>query len=298
MDKILIEFTGGAHGSFLEFLLNRFYYNADWTSPITDLGTSHAKPYKTGKTKFFCNHFVQRAYGFNIGYCKKYLDDNDDIIHITLSPDDALLLQINAFYRAGDAKIEVDELEHDTYNKLNSRHYYHDLLSNMINAYKLTCSESNPDVPRYILREFFKFGFKDPSKNGFMINQEFATKHLEGKHVYKFPYMAFFDVELLANEINNISKYFNIPLTIDYDFLNEIHKKFTDKIVYLSIKQDCEKIIDAVVNRQHIAIPKLNLLQESYINGRLENIYNKEMPFRMDHYFTNTQQIIEYLNEI
>jgi hypothetical protein len=37
-------------------------------------------------------------------------------------------------------------------------------------------------------------------------------------------------------------------------------------------------------------------MQESYINGRLEDIFKKEMPFQQDLYFTNTEDVLYYIN--
>jgi hypothetical protein len=40
---------------------------------------------------------------------------------------------------------------------------------------------------------------------------------------------------------------------------------------------------------------KLTLFKESYINAQLEKIFNIEMPFLQEEYFTSTKEIIEYI---
>jgi hypothetical protein len=54
--------------------------------------------------------------------------------------------------------------------------------------------------------------------------------------------------------------------------------------------------LDAIKLKQFKTID-FNLLQESWLNARLELIYNKEMPFMQDQYFSNTLEIIEYLKQ-
>ena len=294
IDQILIDFPGGAHGHFLEFLLNKFYYLEDWDAPFTAIGTSHNKAYIPYDKKFFANHFAREDFIDRASFTE-YLDNSQDVIVITIESDDLLQLALNSMYRAGDTRIDIDNLEKDTYNKLIKFEFYHSLIDNLNRSYNLQCSESNPDVPRYVLREFFKFGFREDDSNGFIISQKGTEKYLKDKNVYNFPYKSFFDIELLATEISKVAEHYRLTLTIDREYLKLIHDKFLNSIVGLTDKLICDTVIDNVVNNQANDVPKLNLLQESYINGKLEKLYDKEMPFLMDDYFTNTQQILEYL---
>jgi hypothetical protein len=52
-----------------------------------------------------------------------------------------------------------------------------------------------------------------------------------------------------------------------------------------------------VQNKESIGISPLTVYQESYINAQLEILGGKEMPFSQEEYFTNTNQIIEYLSQ-
>lgn len=305
MERILIDFPAGAHGNFLEFLLNKFYHLEDWPDPFNDIGNSHNKIYKDDfdDKKFLGDHFARFEFdtdtvsvtGNYRESLSKCLDSSQKVIMITVDANDLLLLQLNSLYRAGDIQLEFDDLENNTYNKLNEFENYHSLLENLIKSYGLKCSEVNPDVPRHILREFHKFGFKDSTINGFIISQKNAEARLQNKDVFKFPYNSFFDFNLLLAELYKVAEYYNIALTIDQIYLKQIHNKFLTKILGLDYKITCDNIIDNVNNNIEVEIPKLNLVQESYINAKLEILFNKEMPFHMDIYFTNTQQIIDYL---
>ena len=75
-----------------------------------------------------------------------------------------------------------------------------------------------------------------------------------------------------------------------------MHKEFLSYLEYfLNLNVIPDQIINAVAKKQEIEIPNLTVLQESYINGNLERIYKKEMPFMQKQYFTNTKKIIKYL---
>ena len=295
MDQILIDFEAGAHGNFLEFLLNKFYYSEDWESPFTDIGTSHNKAYNPTDKKFFANHFAREEFPKRTMF-SEYLTKSQKVIMITLEVNDLLQLALNSMYRAGDTRIDIDILENNTYNKLIKFDFCHPWLEKLNKSYNLQCSEINPDIPRYILREYFKFGFKDDNMNGFIIRQNWAEQHLQNKDVFKFSYKSFFDFDLLILELNKVAEYYNLTLTIDQIYLKQIHNTFLNSIIGLSDTAICDTIINNIIDNIDINIPKLNLFQESYINGKLEKLFNKEMPFKMDIYFTNTQQIIDYLN--
>lgn len=295
IDQILIDFAGGTHGNFLEYLLNKFYYSEDWSPPFTDIGTSYNKEYNPPDKKFFAGHFA-REENPDRELFSEYVNRSQKVIMITYESTELLQMALNSIYRAGDSKIDIDNLENNTYNKLMKFNFYHELMETLNKSYNLQCSEVNPDVPRYILREFFKFAFKYDMINSYITSQNSAEKFLQNKDVFKFPYKSFFDFDLLVVELNKIAEYYNLTLAIDQIYLKQIHNTFLNRIIGLSDTAICDTIINNINDNIDINIPKLNLFQESYINGKLEKLFNKEMPFKMDIYFTNTRQIIDYLN--
>ena len=106
---IHIDFQGGSHGNYLEFVCNKIAGLTVGT-PFDLLGTSHAKTY-TRKKLFYANHysFLPKPFVF------------DKIISIRVDIEDILpLLQISLL-RAGVFTYDNDQLEHNTYNKLNNR---------------------------------------------------------------------------------------------------------------------------------------------------------------------------------
>jgi hypothetical protein len=284
MHQISIDFVAGSHGNFLEFVCNKFIGKLDLDfTPFKSSGSSHIKPkYYQESRIFLADHYVLQRNRL----CKK-------IIRITFEEDDLLLLSSVSFLRAGDINIDNELLEHNTYNKLSNR-YYKSLVVEINNAYPThELSEQTPNCPRYILREFFKFGFKNPTSHG-LIGELKKLKYSSEHQIFDFAFKDFYDATQFSNRINELAEWCNT--TIDnIDYLTELHQTFLDRQLYKNDKIQADFIINCVQNKQQILIPKLKLLQESYINGVLENIYNIEMPFEQLIYFSNTLDIINYI---
>jgi hypothetical protein len=293
MDQILIDFRAGSHGNFLEFLLNCFYHDAKWTLPFNHLGAAHNKNYQKSTAKFFSAHFTELD-SENQFYRRQILNNNDNIILITIKTSDLLLLQTVSLLRAGNHDMSDNLLEIDTYKKLNNK-WYGAVLDCLVKNYNLTVDENNPNISRHILREFFKFGFKTPEIHGFIKKQQSAKIQLNDKNVYEIPFAAFYDYNQLATNLQQIYTHYNIDATVDLSYLKTLHDSFLSKIPYRNIKKQCDEIVAATLALQNLVIPKLSLLQESYINANLEIKSGREMPFNQDVYFTSTQDIIKYL---
>ena len=292
---IEIDFQGGTHGNFLDYVLNDCLSEQTIPMPFTDIGTSHACSlnYKRYHQFVQSNHFNLESNPFTL----------DNIIVIEVDENVNLLsLQSMTFYRAGDKKLTEDELINNTYNALTkidegcSSFNYISLLKNLCRSYNLELSETTPRCPRHILREFFKFQFKDPTVSEFVGPRIEWIKNLKntGKKIYVFPMSSFYDYEKFNNEISKIEEFF------DLNFIKRqykhAHEKFMQGLTYfLNLNVLPDKIISAVQEKTELEFGNLTFLQESYINGNLERIYGKEMPFLQEDYFTNTKEIIEYL---
>ena len=113
---IHIDFQGGAHGNYLEFVCNKIAGVVEpGTLPFNSLGSSHNKPYQLPKV-FSAWHY---SYAPDIRHPKLF----NKIISIKIKPDDLLPLNQISLLRAGDYGYDNDRLEIDTFNKLNNQHY-------------------------------------------------------------------------------------------------------------------------------------------------------------------------------
>jgi hypothetical protein len=190
---IHIDFLGGAHGNYLEFVCNKFLAKVQCPeTPFNVHGASHNKLYSS-QQYFFARHY---------SYVSVPLIYNK-IITIKADHTDLLPLSQISFLRAGDYGYDNNQLEFNTYNKLNNNIYrwalnnlidgfFKDQIANSYNAIKdsswpdvvtmsdfnqlpdhiraecleqhrlvlLELSAEHPDCPRSVLREFFEIGFR------------------------------------------------------------------------------------------------------------------------------------------
>lgn len=280
-----IDFVGGSHGNFLEFILNKLILKNINYLPFTELGTSHNKCYDKFSMPVQANHYTL----FNRN------TKSNNVIHILVTEEDDLLqLMSISLFRSGDFAIKDDELEINTYDKLNNE-CYKNLLSNINSSYNILLNDSQPHCPRYILREFFKFGFKLPSINNFVRISNTALEKFKSQKCFLFPIKSFYNYNSFINELQSIKNFYKLDFElID---LKEIHDNFLKNLnCFLNLTARANEIISCVKDNQNFDIGKLTLFQESYINAKLENIYNIEMPFMQNTYFANTYEIITYIH--
>lgn len=285
MHQVSIDFVAGSHGNFLEFVCNKFLGKLDINfSPFNATGASHTKSQKYLKNRLFVsNHYVSKG-----------LELTKKVIKITFEPSDLLLLSSVSFLRAGEMNIDSDLLEQNTFNKLNNV-YYKNLIKNITDAYpEITLSEESPDCPRYILREFFKFGFCDGATHG-LISELDRMVYSSEHQIFDFEFKQFYNTQVFINAMNDLAAWYGTTIDNVSD-LEMLHREFLKRQIYRHDKTQADSIISSVQNKQEIPIAKLRLLQESYINGVLESMYHIEMPFKQLEYFSNTKEIIKHLN--
>jgi hypothetical protein len=325
---IYIDFQGGAHGNYLEFVCNKFLAGVACNdSPFNQLGASHNKQYH-GEKQFQCWHYS------DFRGVKTDLFDSK-IISIEIKYDDLLALQSVSLLRAGDWNIDNDQLEVNTYHKFNNIDYkwmlenlvasfFRTQLQDSYNAVKdaswpnVACREDfdrlpkwiqlecinqhnlklyqldaeHPDCPRHVLREFFKIGFRNPEQAGCILQQK--------KQVYDssndprvFPFFSFYNTENFINQIQSIGTWCgwevkNMPQLID------LHTEFLARQPYKDSKKFCDVLIKRICDQEIFDLPKLDLLQESYIASQIENHYGSELPADQVEWFTNSRQILNF----
>ena len=328
---IYIDFQGGSHGNYLEFVCNKFLggISVESQSPFTDLGTSHNKKY-IGKKIFHAKHLFDY-----LG--KRTTPEFGKIISIKITVDDLLPLSAVSLLRAGDYGYDNDQLEINTYNKLNNANYQ-PVLENLLSSYFLTQIErsydavkdpswpevkslsdfenlpagikeecinvhnlellqldkSYPDCPRHILRDFFCIGFKNPEMNGFFSVQKEKMWYYSTNDVYFFPFSAFYSSEKFVDELNKIAYWSGFKIEDKHELL-KLHKQFLKKQIYKNCKQKCDNIIEKCMLEDFYQFPKLCLLEEAYIQAKLELIVQKDLS--VEHWFTDNFQLKEVIYE-
>jgi len=299
---IAIDFQGGAHGNFLEFVCNTMANIKTGGLPFNATGASHNKLYLT-PALFYANHF-----SFN----NIELPGNR-VIAIKIDIDDLLPLSQISLLRAGDYGHDNDKLEIDTYNKLNNVDYrwvldnilasfFVDQIKNSYDAVKdslwptisnlndfenlpdhikkecievhklqlLELSEFRPDCSRHILREFFQIGFSNPENHGFIVQQH-RMNYDKSIDVYNFPFGAFYNTQQFLNQIELIADWAKIKYNTQKQ-IADLHELFLAKQPYKDSKNKCDQIVQRVVETNDVNMPKINLIEEAYVNAMLEKI--------------------------
>lgn len=299
---IHIDFQGGAHGNYLEFVCNKIAGVIEpGTLPFNLLGAAHKKSYRAPQI-FFAGHYSY--------YPEKYPKRFKKIISIQIGNDDLLPLSQVSFLRAGNYGYDNDFLEINTYNKFNNQldrwvldqlidGFFTDQIRRSYDAVKdpswpdiknledfnhlpehirteciqqhglvlLELSNDRPDCPRSVLREFFKIGFQRPDQHGFLKQQRKAI-YSSDDDVYVFPFKCFYDTLEFFNQIKQVAAWAKIPYTC-HNEISMIHQEFINRQQYKNSKIKCDRIVTDIKNHKHLDLLKVTMLEEAYINAAL-----------------------------
>lgn len=321
-----IDFQGGAHGNYLEFICNSFLAKVKTVGlPFNSLGASHSKKY-ISDIEFKAGHYFEYS-GVKTEFA------NSRIISIQINYDDLLPLSSISLVRAGDYNIDNNQLEINTYEKWNNIDYKW-VLDNLINGFfnnqvqsgynavkdetwpsivsvaefkklptwiqdecinihnlqLLELTPESPDCPRDVLREFFKLSYKFPEQSGFITQQEKMT-YDASNDVRIFPFASFYETDYFINELDKLANWLGYTFVADTEFIN-VHNEFLSRQSYKDSKKYCDKILERIFSNEKFEFPKLDLFQESYLTAKLELYYNIELPNNII-WFSNSQQILE-----
>lgn len=299
---IHIDFQGGAHGNYLEFVCNKIAGVVEpGALPFNSLGASHRKPYQSPQI-FTAWHY---SYTPRSDYPKLF----NKIISIQIEIDDLLPLTQISLLRAGDHGYDNDQLEVDTFNKLNNKNYrwvleqlidgfFTDQIRRSYDEVKdpswpevnnlddfnqlpdhirtecleqhglvlLELSEENPDCPRSVLREFFRIGFQYPDQQGFITQQKKAIYSSEDD-VYVFPFGCFYHKDRFLDEIRKVAVWAGIPYNCENE-ISRLHDEFLTRQLYQNSKQKCDQIVESIL-KKHPFNSTPTMLEEAYINAAL-----------------------------
>jgi hypothetical protein len=304
-DIVYIDFQGGSHGNFLEFVCNRFLANITTREPhpFNSFNAAHAKTYLADPV-FRCSHYTE----FGV-----VLTDQT-VVTIWIEPDDLLPLQCISLLRAGDRNIRPDELEHDTYHKLHNRDYQWVLdnltdsffrSQHLVDGYNAIADASwpriknvrdyeslpftirnecetvhgieiyqldaqHPHCPRKILKEFFRIGFADPHNHGFMQRQR---QHIHQHcRMHRFPFAALYDTQRFVQELQQLADFCNMASPHHWHDVEVLHAAFLDRQPYRLAKSRCDALAQQILHDPGFAVPDLDVIQEAYLEAQLESL--------------------------
>jgi hypothetical protein len=330
MNPVYVDFVAGTHGHFLSYLLHRFNPEsaavAKNLNPFNALGASHITndEYESCR-RFFIGHY----------YESEDISVKGPVISVSFTTDDLLPLLSGALLRAGDAGIDNNELHINTYNKLagsfnqpllnkliegfsqgqlqagynairdpswpdiSNADDYFALPEHIRNECEqdhgmviFELSAERPDCPRNILREFFKYGFLNPNEHGLMLEQQKMTYSNQSQTTY-FPFSAFYDLVKLGESFYSLVKKFD--LIWDPWTLGNLQKQFVAKQKYARSKPQCDQLVEVILGDDTIKLPKLNLLEESYIEAAIETKTGRVLPTNNVEWYTDINELRAHL---
>lgn len=321
---IYIDFIGGAHGNYLEFVCNRILGQVATVAPtpFNALGASHQKTY-LGNTLFQCGHYS----------VDNTLLVDATVISIQFDVDDLLALQCVSLLRAGDYNVDPEQLEINTYHKLDTVHYrwvrenivskyFDNQIADSYNAVaditwpristleeyqqlpdsiRNECEQvhglrfyqfdaDHPHCPRHILREFFRIGFLQPELHGMVLNQS-QMMYQASCRVRRFDFNKFYNLDQFMQEIRDLATWLALDVDIDDAELSLLHEEFLKRQPYKNSKHYCDDIISRIVAGEEFELPTINVIYEGYIDARLQQLLGRTIPINHDGWFTHSLQI-------
>ena len=277
---IYIDFFGGLHGHFLEYTINSLSDQVRTIDPFTHLGTSHNCQLTPLAT---CGHFS--CHDINI-------PDTTNVIQIQVNPTDCLLVNLLCFNRAGDYNFDLYDFEKDFAKVIRPTSFYHGFRQSLLN-YGLDIA-NNIEVPRSVLRESLKFNFKIPENNSLY---QMATKFYNVPNPLRVYVRTLYNLDSYLKLVESIIQRYNLDYQMDISWYSELWSKFMSKNRTLDMEQHSYTILQAVESKKQVPV-KLNIIQESWLDAQLENLYNIEMPTEQNKYFTSTDDINKYLGRL
>ena len=321
---ICIDFQGGSHGNFLEFACNKFLAGVDCGDlPFSVNGASHSKPYMQSRV-FFANHYFQDNIPWPAN-CDKMISVRitpDDLLPLS-----AISLLRAGNYGYDNDTLEIDT--YHKFNNKHYRATLDNLISSFFSnrlkeaydavkdlswpdlvndrdfhllpvAIKEECrtqhgieplylDQDHPHCPRYILREFFKIGFRDPERSGFMSRQTEKMIYDPKYQVHNFEFDSFYDQSRFLEQMTALAGFTQLPIK-DLSGLMDLHEEFLQRQPYKNLKPVTDDIYQQVIDGKSMIFQDLNLFQESYLDARFERAYGREAPTKNVKWFADAHQ--------
>lgn len=300
-DKVLIDYFGGTHGHFLEFMLNAIDDPTGIlfeTLPFNEDGTCRIRSYQPYTKRFHADHY-------SMEYIKKHTDRSKDAnssglcIAIMFEPDfsDWLLylqLLLLRSYSIENSPGGIDNLEQNTYTKLKFFPKFREKLVRLSNG---TFNKNTPNCDRKIIRKAFLDHFiRDPANS--LAHQIHRVPALTHKTLIYFQFSWFYDYEKFLCGLKKIAEKTKLTLTGKEAKIKKMHDMFLTLNVYAKCNsyQMCNEIFNTLYETEKVL--KLNIIEEAYICKLVEDLTKKEVGLVNDELFYSTVGIRELIDAV
>jgi hypothetical protein len=277
-----IDFFGGTHGHFLELVVNHSIDGNVYDisqNQFTDDGACHLKEESSDYVPITkCAHYSWNDHTFG---------ERDYVIRIVPSQCDMFIAVTNSFLRAGDQKLDIDNLENNTRDKMARLSKLSKFLQTLSDNHGISDSYN-----RVTLRHYFESMFSDTT-----VGLEMFTNWTPANNVHTFNFSDFFRIEQFYESLQKIAQFVNLEFRPS-DHLIKLHEQFLEKNQGWHSHQKCSKIIESIIKKQIVAID-LNIIEEAWISHRISQIFNLyDLPcFRKESFPPTTEEIIHHIQK-
>jgi hypothetical protein len=107
-----------------------------------------------------------------------------------------------------------------------------------------------------------------------------------------FPFASFYNTEYFIDQVRIIGEWCQYKLK-NLPELLELHTDFLTRQPYKYSKKICDDLLERLVLKEIFDFPKLDLMQESYIQAQLENFYGCEVSTDQVEWYKSSKEIFE-----
>lgn len=287
-NKVLIDYFGGAHGHFLEFMLNALEDKFLLDSyPFNQDGTCRNRIYEPYSRRFHADHF-------STGYYKKFDDrtadaeSTGDCIAISFEDDysDWLLYLEVAFLRGrtpGSEIGHIDDIATNTKDKFKS---YPAMLA------LLGDKPTRASIRQFILEYFVR----NPATS--LYHTVHQVPFLKHKTIFDFKFSWFYNYHSFIDGLTDLANSFNLTLAGKKYRIYELHTEFLrlNKFAERRSLETCDNVLQYLQGK-NMAL-SLNLIEEAYICKRVEELSGTRLEQVDDSVFSSTGNLEKFINEV
>jgi hypothetical protein len=172
----------------------------------------------------------------------------------------------------------------DFAKKHKSKDFFKDI-DNLKMYFNIDVNESNPTIPRYILRQYFWLKFFDKEKHKFC--------H-ENKWLRSQPGLIQLNIEDVIN-YDRLVGFFGKLFEHTIDF-KSLHNDFCEKNQSMKDFVNSKKILSAVTENRDIRADPISVIGEAFVFFELEKHYFDIPFFCRSNFFESTGEILDHVN--
>jgi hypothetical protein len=147
-------------------------------------------------------------------------------------------------------------------------------------------------INKSVAKEIMKIQFHDMQNQTWWKSME---NFINDKQHHQFDMYSLWDKDMLTKEMQNVSEKFHLDLTIEQNVIDNVVQKIKATDV-VKTKDRATQVLDAVINKIDMPCQDCDIIEQAFIETELEKMYDSVLfPYGVN-WFTNTNQIIDFLD--